>query len=356
MRKREIKDLAASVRARLMNVARETKRDFDAILLQYFQERFLYRLSISPYRSAFVLKGALLFLVYDMPVLRPTKDIDFLVRSRSRDMATIKGMVQNIAKIEVSDGVRFFPESVRLESVMEDADYGGIRVKIQGSLDKARKTLQVDIAFGDVLVAGPVEMEFPRMLDDQPALRLKVYPNESAIAEKFQSLVRLNILTSRMKDIYDVLFLASHQSFEMRLLRKAIMKTFNRRETPIEDRRSIFTTEFKSSKEKQTQWAAFLKRSRLESYKTFDEAIHHLELFLEPVCSQGSLPAGQLMMSVTDKEEMMSPYSQWYWSVAKRSSVCRLHWLHEDRALAMNTDFGTVLIFFLDNRQMESNF
>jgi predicted nucleotidyltransferase component of viral defense system len=288
MKKGEIKDLAASVRARLTNIARETKRDFDAILLQYFQERFLYRLSISPYQSAFILKGALLFLVYDMPFLRPTKDVDFLVRSRSKDMGTIRGMIQDITRIDVQDGVRFFPESVRLESVMEDADYEGIRVKIQGSLDKARKMLQIDIAFGDVLVAGPVEMEFPLLLDDQPAPRLKVYSNESAIAEKFQSLVKLNILTSRMKDVYDILFLALHQSFQMDFLRNAIVKTFNRRGTPIDDRKSIFTKEFKSSKEKQLQWIAFLRRSRLGSYNTFNKAIDHLELFLEPVCSQKS--------------------------------------------------------------------
>jgi predicted nucleotidyltransferase component of viral defense system len=292
MKKREIKNLGASIRASLTNIAKETKRDFDAILLQYLQERFLYRLSISRYRSAFILKGALLFLVYDMPVLRPTKDIDFLVRSRSKDMETVKGMIQNIAKIEVSDGVRFFPESTSLESVMEDAEYEGIRVKIQGTLDRARKTLQIDIAFGDVLVAGPVEMEFPLLLNNQPAPHLNVYSNASAIAEKFQSLVKLNILTSRMKDVYDILFLASHQPFQMHLLRSAIVKTFNRRGTPIEERASIFTREFKSSKEKQAQWTAFLKRSRLESYRTFDEAINHLELFLEPACSQKSFSSG----------------------------------------------------------------
>ena len=289
MKKRGIKDLGASVRARLTNIARETKRDFDAVLLQYFQERFLYRLSISPYCSAFVLKGALLFLVYKMPFFRPTKDVDFLVRSKSKDIGTIKGIIQDIAGVDVEDGVTFLPESVKLDSVMEDADYEGIRVKIYGSLDKARKTLQIDIAFGDVLVGGPIEMEFPLLLADQPAPRLKVYSNESAIAEKFQSLVRLNILTSRMKDIYDILFLASHQPFQLHLLRNAIVKTFKRRGTPMEDREAIFNKEFKFSKEKQTQWTAFLNRSRLGSYRTFNEAITHLELFLEPVYSQQSL-------------------------------------------------------------------
>jgi predicted nucleotidyltransferase component of viral defense system len=292
MKKREVKDLGASIRARLTNIAKETKRDFDALLLQYFQERFLYRLSISSFRSAFILKGALLFLIYEMPFLRPTKDVDFLVRSKSRDLTTIKGMIHDISKIEVADGVTFFPESFSLESIMEDADYEGIRIKINGSLDKARKTLQIDIAFGDVLVAGPVEMEFPVLLDDQLVPRLKVYSKESTIAEKFQSLVKLNILTSRMKDIYDILFLASHQAFDMHLLHKAIVKTFNRRGTPIEDRKSIFTNGFKSSKEKQTQWTAFLRRSHLESYTTFTKAIDHLELFLEPVCSRESLLSG----------------------------------------------------------------
>jgi predicted nucleotidyltransferase component of viral defense system len=292
VKKREIKDSGASIRARLTNIAKETKRDFDALLLQYFQERFLYRLSISPFRSTFVLKGALLFLVYEMPFLRPTKDVDFLVRSKSRDLVTIKAMIQDIARTDVADGVTFIPESISLENIMEDADYEGIRIKINGSLDKARKTLRIDIAFGDVLVAGPVEMEFPVLLDDQLVPRLKVYSKESTIAEKFQSLVKLNILTSRMKDIYDILFLASHQPFQMHLLRSAIVKTFNRRGTPIEERRSIFTREFKSSKEKQTQWTAFLKRSRLESYRTFDEAIDHLEFFLEPACSEKSFSSG----------------------------------------------------------------
>jgi predicted nucleotidyltransferase component of viral defense system len=292
VKKREIKDSGASIRARLTNIAKETKRDFDALLLQYFQERFLYRLSISPFRSTFVLKGALLFLVYGMPFLRPTKDVDFLARSKSKDLVTIKEMIQDIARTDVADGVTFIPESISLENIMEDADYEGIRIKINGSLDKARKTLQIDIAFGDVLVAGPVEMEFPVLLDDQLVPRLKVYSKESTIAEKFQSLVKLNILTSRMKDIYDILFLASHQAFDMHLLHKAIVKTFNRRGTPIEDRKSIFKKEFKSSKEKQTQWIAFLRRSHLESYTTFTKAIDHLEIFLEPVCSRESLSSG----------------------------------------------------------------
>jgi len=293
MKKSEVKDVGASVRARLTSVAKETRRDFDAVLLQYLQERFLYRLSISPYQSAFILKGALLFLVYEMPFLRPTKDVDFLVRTRSKEMETIKGMIQDISIVDEPDGVRFFPESIRLAKIIEDADYGGIRIKLTGSLDKARKVLQIDIAFGDVLVAGPVEMKFPLLLGDQPAPRLKVYSNESAIAEKFQTLVKLNILTSRMKDIYDILFLASHQFFEMHLLRNAIMRTFHKRGTPLEDRKTVFAREFRSSKDKQVQWTAFLKRSRLESYDTFDKAINDLELFLEPVCSQQSLPSDQ---------------------------------------------------------------
>jgi len=114
MRRRVVKDLGASVRARLTNIAKETKRDFDAILLQYFQERFLYRLSLSPYRSAFVLKGALLFLVYEMPFLRPTKDIDFLVRSKSKDSSAV-GEKVNVEPIVTIPG--WFVKRTSLEGM-----------------------------------------------------------------------------------------------------------------------------------------------------------------------------------------------------------------------------------------------
>ena len=139
------KDIAASFRARLLNIARSTKRDFDALLLQYIQERFLYRLSISPYRKNIILKGALLFLAYKILLQRPTKDIDFLGFSTPNEINEIRNMVVAIAGIDLDDGVKFDRESVIAEWITEDNDYKGVRVKFEARLTAARKILQLDI-------------------------------------------------------------------------------------------------------------------------------------------------------------------------------------------------------------------
>jgi predicted nucleotidyltransferase component of viral defense system len=279
------KDIAASVRDRLLNIARTKGRDFDALLLQYMQERFLYRLSISPYRRNLILKGALLFLAYEMSLLRPTKDIDFLGTSTPNEPTEVRNAVVTIANINLDDGVRFNHESVIVERITEGADYQGVRVKLEVRLAAARKMLQLDIGFGDTVVPGPLEMDFPTLLDDQPSPNLLVYSRESAIAEKFEALVSLNILTSRMKDIYDILFLAERETFSLLTLREAIMTTFSRRSTQLEHRHILFSPDFSVNREKGAQWEAFLRRSRLQLSPNLPEAVTRLMTFLEPVCS-----------------------------------------------------------------------
>jgi predicted nucleotidyltransferase component of viral defense system len=285
MAKGPAKNIAASVRARLLNVAKMSSRDFDAVLLQYFQERFLYRLSISPYRQQLILKGALMFLAYEMTLLRTTRDIDFLGSATSNDLDEMRGIIRAIAGIHCADGVAFDGNSVTVERITEDADYHGVRVKLEARLTAVRKVLQLDIGFGDVVIAGPVEMDFPVLLDDQERPHLVVYSRESAIAEKFEALVSLNLLTSRMKDIYDILHLAEREAFSQATLRQALMATFSRRLTLIEDRRLVFSPEFAANRDKSTQWNAFLRRSRLESSLTIAEAMARLEAFMEPVCA-----------------------------------------------------------------------
>jgi predicted nucleotidyltransferase component of viral defense system len=304
LKARGIKNLEASIRARLHNLARSSGRDFDALLLQYCQERFLYRLSISPYMPHFILKGALLLLPYNIPLLRPTKDIDFLSRGTSNDPEAIREIIEQVAAIEGNDGISFSKSNLRVERIMEGAAYEGIRVRIQAKLREARKVIQLDIAYGDVVSGGPVEMAFPVLLEEQPAPQLRVYSKESSVAEKFESLVKLNILTSRMKDLYDILFMASQCSFEMHALHKAIFSTFRHRMTPLKNISVLFDKEFAASKEKQIQWSAFLRRTRLESFPLFSEAVEHLRSFIEPVCSPSSI-------SSTEKKSWGS--KEWRW-------------------------------------------
>lgn len=225
--------------------------------------------------------------MYDVPRFRPTRDIDFLGRAQSNNLEHIRTIVQQIAQIDVPDGVVFTPESTTVERIKESEEYSGVRVKIEAKLTSARQALQIDIAFGDRIVPGPVEIEFPVLLN-QPVPRIKGYSKESMIAEKFEAIVRFNFLTSRMKDFYDILFLAAHESFRMRVLRQAIDATFHHRMTPLEDISVIFTEEFKTQPDKQEQWTAFLRRNHLESFEQFAKAVEHLQLFLEPLCQKPS--------------------------------------------------------------------
>ena len=177
--KKEINNIAASVRARLSRIAKETNRDFIAILLQYFQERFLYRLSISPYKQNFILKGALLFLVYNMPNSRPTRDIDFLGIKTSNTEKNLLQIMNEVISIKVEDGVRFDPESLESEIIKEDTDYRGVSIYCQVYLDRAKIRIHFDIGFGDEIVPEPVSLDFPVLLSDMPKPKLITYTPES---------------------------------------------------------------------------------------------------------------------------------------------------------------------------------
>lgn len=284
-RSRQIKDLTASIKDRLQKIAKQTNRDFNAVLLQYFQERFLYRLSISQYQNGFILKGALLLLIHRMSRLRPTRDIDFLGQGFSNSPDVIKNILKEIIAIDCEDGVTFDHRGISVDEVIESADYKGIRVRVKALLGGMKEVLWMDVAFGDKLVGGPSQTEFPVLLEEMPVPKINVYSIESSIAEKFESLVKLSFVSSRMKDIYDILFQAENVDFLFDNLREAILATFQHRRTPIEDRSVIFSNDFKQDSEKQKQWKAFLNRNRLINDENFSGAIDRLELFLEPVCT-----------------------------------------------------------------------
>jgi predicted nucleotidyltransferase component of viral defense system len=280
---REVKNKAASIRAKLMNIARAEKIDFDFLLLRYFQERFLYRLAISEFSDRFILKGGLLLICLKMPRSRPTKDIDFLAENIKNDPAELEHIFRSIAEIPCDDGVNFFPSSVTSERIKEDADYEGIRIKIDATLGQARKKLQMDIGFGDVIIPQAMQIEFPTLLEgNQP--RLKVYSIESIISEKFEAMVKLAMINSRMKDFYDVYTLSVSNNFQSDSLKKAIESTFRKRKTSIPDNPLIFRLEFHRDKEKQKQWIAFLRKSRLNDVnKEFNEIMKRITSFLKPI-------------------------------------------------------------------------
>jgi len=283
--KREIKNKPVSIRARLMNIARVEGIDFDALLLRYFQERFLYRLAISEFSEHLVLKGGLLLICLKMPVSRPTKDIDFLAEQIKNEPAEIERIFRNIAEISCDDGVRFIPSSITSERIKEDADYEGIRLKIDAALGQARKRLQMDIGFGDIIVPKANLMEFPTLLEDKPP-KLKAYSTESIISEKFEAMVKLAMANSRMKDFYDVYGLSLKYNFQGSKLKKAIESTFQRRKTPLPGNPLVFCPEFHEDKERQRQWIAFLRKSRLSDVnQELNQIMERITKFLRPIVS-----------------------------------------------------------------------
>ncbi|MBC7474479.1 MAG: nucleotidyl transferase AbiEii/AbiGii toxin family protein [Candidatus Sericytochromatia bacterium] len=282
MAKKEVKNIGLSVRAKLLTLSKERNIDFNSILIQYFHERFLYRLSTSDYRNNFILKGALCFLAYDISRLRPTKDIDFLGKATANDLENIKKIMQTVTSIEVADGVIFNPKNITVERIKEDADYEGVRVKVESNLASVKIRIQLDIGFGDIVVAGPNDIYFPVLLGF-PVPHISVYSRESMIAEKFQAIVYLNYTTSRLKDFYDIIFLAQSFEFELSTLKEAIKQTFSKRNTPLDGRKLVFSNEFKTNQDKQDMWLAFLKRVKIESNLNFSDTMGKICDFLDPV-------------------------------------------------------------------------
>lgn len=279
---KKIKNLSASVKQRLLNIAQAENKDYQSVFKQYIQERMLYRVSVSTYSKTFILKGAPLFIIYNISKLRPTKDIDFMGKDIGNDEKVIKDVFVEISKIVADDGLEFNSDSIKTDRIVEDGNYKGIRVSVEVKLDKARDRLQIDIGFGDKIYNGPVEMDYPTLLE-QPVPKILIYSIESAIAEKLEANASIGIATSRMKDFFDILFYASKQKLESASLREAIKLTFRNRNTEISTRTRIYEENFKADKQKQTQWTAFLRKNKLEAEVKFERVIDKIQLLIEPL-------------------------------------------------------------------------
>jgi predicted nucleotidyltransferase component of viral defense system len=277
------KDIAASVRQRLLNKARESGRPFNGILQYYAMERFLYRLSKSPHANNFVLKGALMLNVWSGSLWRPTMDIDLLGRL-SNDMESILAALRQVCTQEVEpDGLVFQPDSVVGERIIEDASYEGIRVRLRGSLGTARVVIQVDIAFGDIVVPFAMTADYPTILDFPNPL-VQGYSKESAIAEKFQIMVKLGILNSRLKDFFDIWLLSRQFDFEAQTQASAIKETFRNRGTELPAQPVALITAFAQDTAKQSQWRGFRRRNLVEdSPENLMEVVDFISTFLGPV-------------------------------------------------------------------------
>ena len=281
MKGRETKDLAASVRARLLNRSAREGVDFQLMLTRYGIERLLYRLGQSAYRERFVLKGAMLFIAWEGWSPRPTRDVDFLGRG-SPDPAALKTIFESLGLLEVEpDGLVFHPKTITVDGIREDQEYSGQRVRLRATLGEARINLQLDIGYGDAVT--PTTLTFPALLDS-PRPHILAYPRESVVAEKLEAMLRLGPINSRMKDFYDLSLLAGQFAFDGAKLASAIGATLRRRQTPIPDDIPLaLTDDFYRDPRRQTMWRSFLRKNRLTAAEgDFETVGQVLQNFLLP--------------------------------------------------------------------------
>jgi predicted nucleotidyltransferase component of viral defense system len=274
-------DLAASVRAQLLNIAKAEQTDFNAVLVRYALERFLYRLSQSAHADRFVLKGAMLFnLWYAMPH-RPTRDVDLLGFGAS-DLDSIAQAFGEIVSIAAEDGMEFDPTSVSVAEIRKSAGYSGARVLVAAELARARCKVQVDIGFGDAITPGPVDATYPVLIADFAPPRLRTYPVYTVVAEKLHAVALLGMANSRLKDYLDLWILLEREALDANTLASAIAATFTRRASVLPSELPIgLSDEFANDVSRQALWAAFLRKNAL-AFVPLGNVVSTLRTMLQP--------------------------------------------------------------------------
>jgi predicted nucleotidyltransferase component of viral defense system len=256
------KNIAHSIFQRLLNLAKANKEEFNLLLSRYGMERFLYRLSVSPYCDRFILKGASLFLVWKGQNYRVTRDADFLGFGNP-DMEQLADLFRDICGVEFQDdGMIYLPDALKIAEIRENQEYDGVRITLVGLLNQALIPIQIDIGFGDAITPAPENIEYPVLFDHPPPL-LKAYPRYTLVAEKLEAIVKLGLANSRMKDFYDIWLISRLFSFDGNVLRNALENTFERRRTAFPAATPFaFTSVFYEDHQKLVQWRGFIKKSK----------------------------------------------------------------------------------------------
>lgn len=277
------RNVAASVRARLKNRTDATDGDYNLLLTRYGLERLLYRLSVSQHAPNFLLKGALLFLLWHELPHRPTRDAD-LLGFGAADVDSVVAVFRDVCAVACDDGMLFDANLVRGAVIRKQAGYGGVRIEMQATLDGAVLALQVDVGFGDVVTPAALTVTYPVLLDDMPAPQLRVYPKYTVCAEKLQALCVLGMANTRLKDYFDLWLLLTESNLDDTLLAQAITATFVRRGTALPAGWPAGLTDlFAADAGKQRHWQAFLRKNRLEAPALVDVVVELRAALAQPL-------------------------------------------------------------------------
>lgn len=279
------KNVSASVHQRLINLSKQSGETHDYLLVRFAIERFLYRLSLSPYVELLILKGGTLLLAWQGKSHRVTRDVDFLA-SGSQDLEEMKAIFSSICihPIDFDDGITFIPDTIQCREIIEEKQYAGIRIEFKAKIHSSVE-LTVDIGFGDAITPKIEHIEFPTFFDEMPAPKLHAYPKYSVISEKFEAMISLGIANSRQKDFYDIWYMSQQFDFDGDILKQAIEKTFARRKTALPKTTPIvFTEDFYANSANQAQWKNFVKKlNNFNKSLGFENIVKGVELFLMPI-------------------------------------------------------------------------
>lgn len=277
---KEIKNIGASVRARLLSLSKASGQSFDLALTRFALERLLFRLGQSAHADRFVLKGAMLMMTWFDDPYRGTRDLDLLGFGNPDPDAMLAVFREMLAQ-DAGDGVQFDAGALRVDRIREELEYGGLRLRTTAEISGAKIKVTIDIGFGDAVEPNAELVDYPSMLDFPPP-RLRAYARETVIAEKFQAMVALGRANSRMKDFYDIWILSRSFAFDDDRLPRAIAATFARRGTPIpEELPDALSPAFAADAQKQQQWRAFIEDVAIIPGE-FADVIRDIAAFLMP--------------------------------------------------------------------------
>lgn len=254
---------AASVRSRLLNLAKSQNQEHGMLLIRYVVERFLYRLGRSEHRGQFILKGAMLLLALNPGFRRITKDLDLLGFGDPNEHHLLE-CIKTCCEIPVEDdGVIFDTQTITAQPIREELEYGGLRVVFKAQIGNAVLPIQIDIGFGDAITPQPEDLSLPTLLG-HPAPNLRVYPILTVIAEKIHAITTLGMANTRLKDYYDLYSITKVFTINPTALQTALQRTFANRNTAMFTTLPLgLTDEFTLSPIKISQWQAFLRRNKI---------------------------------------------------------------------------------------------
>ena len=281
------KNYGKSVKTRLLNLMNKTGYKYMYLLARYFNERLLYRVSVSQYKDNFLLKGGSLLYAMNGLEARPTVDVDFLADRISRDRDFLAHVFQEILDIVCDeDGVSFDVDSIRLEPITVEKKYPGTRFYFTAHMDTISYNMSVDIGFGDVVTPYPTTIDFPLLLPDIPSVNIQAYSLETVVAEKFHTMIDRDVLNSRMKDFFDCYQLLTKRDLDDETLYDAIKATFDNRGLTYNSELQLFTEDSSTDAARITRWKAFLKKIQWKETLDFETVMEVIRERLQPMAEK----------------------------------------------------------------------